>query len=176
MGPSRDLTQAESVELGRRGMSSEAVGPALRIHEIEPLDQADSEVELIWRFSTYLVLIASGIALFLSLPGIYAVMAFAVARRTREIGVRVALGGNTSRVLHEIFRKPLEQIGTGVLLGCASMGILAWVLTDGRLAARDGTLLLALGVGLLAVCSLACVAPARRALRVEPAEALSAEE
>ena len=61
--------------------------------------------------------VMSAVALLLSLAGLYAVMAFMVARRTREIGVRVALGGSRRRILMAIFRRPLIQMGLGVLAG-----------------------------------------------------------
>lgn len=114
----------------------------------------------------------SGVALLLSLAGTYAVVSFAVARRTREIGIRVALGANAPHVIAEIFRKPLARVGAGVLMGCVLMGVLMWSFTDDSMTAGHGALLLVLGVGMLAVSALACIGPTVRALRVEPTEAL----
>ncbi|MDQ3309093.1 MAG: FtsX-like permease family protein, partial [Gemmatimonadota bacterium] len=119
--------------------------------------------------------------LLLSLAGIYAVLSFTVARRTREIGVRVALGASPRRVVAAIFRKPLMQVGLGVVVGGALIAVGAFVLSGG-----DGQLVTALSpgqLGLLAVyaalmfgvCLLACIVPTQRALRVEPTEALRAE-
>jgi HAMP domain-containing protein len=155
--------------------AAEGVSPALRLHEVATLDRAEPEIALMWRLFAYVVGGVSGVALVLSLAGIYAVMSFTVARRTREIGVRVALGAPAGRVTAEIFRKPLLQIGAGVLSGCVLMGVVVWSMTDGRVAARDGALLLTLGISVLAVCALACVTPVLRALRVEPTVALTAE-
>ena len=59
------------------------------------------------------------VALLLSLSGIYAVLSFIVARRRREIGVRVALGASRGHVVAAIFRRPLSQVGLGVLAGGA---------------------------------------------------------
>lgn len=58
------------------------------------------------------ILLASVVALFLSLAGIYSILSFTVSRRTREIGVRVALGAQAPRVVFEIFRKPLGHVAS----------------------------------------------------------------
>ncbi|HZD05725.1 MAG TPA: ABC transporter permease, partial [Longimicrobiales bacterium] len=98
-----------------------AVSPSLRVDRIERLDRAEPELLLLWRLYAAIALMVSGIALFLSLAGIYAVMSFTVARRTREIGVRVALGASARRVVAEIFRRPVTQVGAGVAVGCMLM-------------------------------------------------------
>lgn len=152
------------------------MGPALRLGRIERLDRAEPELVLLWRLYAGVVLMVSGIALFLSLAGIYAVMSFSVARRTREIGVRVALGANARRVVAEILRRPLTQMGAGVAVGGVLMaGVAWWVLGEGAVTLGHGLRLLALALGVVAVCSLACVVPTVRALRVEPAEALGTD-
>ena len=154
---------------------AETVSPALRVHDATTLDRANSDLARIWRLYADLVLGVSAIALFLSLAGIYAVTSFTVARRTREIGIRVALGARPARVVAEVFRRPFAHVGAGVAIGCVLIGALVWGLTGGRATARDGALLLAWGAGMLAVCGLACIGPTRRVLRVEPSRALSAE-
>jgi len=120
----------------------------------------------------------------LSLAGLYAVMAFVVARRTREIGVRVALGGSRGRILMAIFRRPLIQTGLGVLAGI-SIIVAATVMypySDGPGAGEAGGLTAAavmMQAGYAAlmfgVCMLACVVPTRRALNIEPTVALRTE-
>jgi len=156
--------------------AAEAVSPTLRVHEIEFLDHADGDVELIWRLFAYLVFLVSGVALFLSLAGIYAVTSFTVARRTREIGARVALGGRGASIVVAIFKRPLAQVATGIAVGCGLMALVVWAVNNGGFSLRDLPLILASGVGILTVCTLACIAPTLRALRVEPATALSVEE
>ena len=151
------------------------VSPSLRLHEPLTLDRANADLARLWRLYADVVTVVSGIALLLSLAGIYAVLSFTVARRTREIGVRVALGARPSRIVAEAFRGPLVQIASGVAVGCVLLAALVWALTGGRASARDAGLLLAWGVGMAAVCTLACVGPTLRALRIEPAEALGAE-
>ncbi|HEX8360105.1 MAG TPA: ABC transporter permease [Longimicrobium sp.] len=154
---------------------AESVSPTLRLHEPETLDRANRDQDILWRLYADLVLLVSAVALLLSLAGIYAVMSFTVARRTREIGVRVALGARPRRVIGGVLGRPLVQVCAGVALGCVLVAALVWGLTEGRATARDTLLLLAWGAGMLGVCGLACIGPALRALRVEPAEALSAE-
>ncbi len=126
----------------------------------------------------------SSVALLLSLAGLYAVMAFTVSRRTREIGVRVALGGSRQRILVAIFRRPLIQMGLGVMAGITVIAAMtAWFpYTDGPGAGEAQGLTLAAiamqaGYALLmfGVCMLACVVPTRRALGVEPTVALRTE-
>src|SRR5207344_3196581 len=94
-----------------------AVDPSLRLVEFQRASEVSSPV--LWVVGLWLrVTVAmSAVALVLSLAGIYAVLAFAVTRRTREIGVRVALGASRSRVIAAIFKRPLLQVGLGVLGG-----------------------------------------------------------
>ncbi|MQA92991.1 MAG: FtsX-like permease family protein [Gemmatimonas sp.] len=112
-------------------------------------------------------------------------LSFTVARRTREIGVRVALGASRRRVVAALFRRPLTQVGLGVVAGGAliaagalllSRGPDAWG-TDAQMSLSLGQLALIVAYSALmfGVCLLACVVPTRRALRVEPTEALRAE-
>ena len=115
----------------------------------------------------------------LALSGIYAVMSFAVSRRTREIGIRVALGSRPWRVVLTVLRGPLIQLATGIVFG----GILTFVISSVNFEREqlDG---ITLGFGLalvgyalimLGVCLLACFVPARRVLKVDPIAALRTE-
>src|SRR6185503_16946630 len=117
----------------------------------------------------------TALALLLSLAGIYAVLSFTVARRTREIGVRVALGANRRRVVTAIFRRPLMQVGIGVGVGGLVVGTLTVALAQGSLSLGDAALLVGYVVLMFGVCLLACAVPTRRALRVEPTVALRSE-
>ena len=124
----------------------------------------------------------TAIALLLSLAGIYAVLSFIVARRTREIGVRVALGASRRRIILAIFRRPLIQVAIGVGVGGVLIALAAEALAHSEMSnAGNGfslgllAQLIAYGTLMFGVCLLACVVPTRRALGVEPTEALRAE-
>src|SRR5690606_22508625 len=86
----------------------------------------------LWLLGMWLAttLVMTAVALLLSLAGIYAVLSFTVARRTREIGVRVALGAKRRRVLTSIFRKPLTQVGTGILVGFALVTVATGMMSE----------------------------------------------
>ncbi|HEX8360959.1 MAG TPA: ABC transporter permease, partial [Longimicrobium sp.] len=163
-----------------------AVDPTLRILEVQRLDQVTEA--MLWMHGVWLRITfgLTAVAVLLSLAGIYAVMSFTVARRTREIGVRVALGAPRPRVVAAIFRRPLTQVGAGVAVGFLLVTFAAVVLTGhqpdtelrldpGVLSPGQYALLAAYAVLMLGVCMLACVVPTRRALRVQPSEALRAE-
>src|SRR5690606_23047978 len=118
-----------------------------------------------------------------SLAGIYAVLSFTVARRTREIGVRVALGASPRRVIGAIFRRPLTQVGLGVVAGATLIGLGILLISRTEqfrnsgigLSIADVALLAVYAAFMLGVCLLACVVPTRRALGVEPITAMRVE-
>jgi len=109
-------------------------------------------------------------AVVFSAAGLYALMAVAVARRTREIGIRLALGANPRHVLGSVFARAGRQLGGGIIAGNSLILFLAWradSLTADLLVSSVITSVIMAAVGVLA-----CAAPARRALRVQPTEAL----
>jgi putative ABC transport system permease protein len=149
------------------------VSPMLRLHDILPLDHAVSVDARFWSVFADVFMAGSAIVLFLSLAGIYSVTSFTVSRRTREIGVRVALGAPAPRVIADIFRRPLLQVAVGVVAGCSVLAVVAFARSGSGVAmARQAALLLAYGTAVMGVCVLACIGPALRALRVDPVEAL----
>ena len=110
------------------------------------------------------------VALVFSAAGLYALMAVAVARRTREIGIRIALGATPRHVLRSVFARAGRQLGGGIIAGNSLILLLAWradSLTADLLVSSVITSVIMAAVGVLA-----CAAPARRALRVQPTEAL----
>jgi putative ABC transport system permease protein len=116
-------------------------------------------------------------ALALAAVGIYGVTAYSVAQRTREIGVRVALGARTSNVWWLVTRRAAIQLGVGLLFGTAGalgMGqVLQSVLFS--VSGRDPVTLIAVAALLVMTALAACVGPARRATRLDPVAALRAE-
>jgi predicted permease len=152
-----------------------SVDPTLRLNEFQRLNEVSND--LIW-FMTLWIRVTSGltaVALLLSFAGIYAVLSFTVARRTREIGVRVALGASPRKVVTAIFRRPLTQVALGVATGGLVIGIMAVQLSGGPLSVGNVALLLAYVALMFGVCMLACAVPTRRALRVQPTVALRSE-
>ena len=165
-----------------------AVDPNARLNEFTRMDMVSDP--LVWFLTLWrqITTVLTGIAVLLSLAGIYAVLSFTVSKRTREIGVRVAVGASPRRILATIFRRPLVHVGTGIAVGSLLVGLgsivvrnhqpdtdlgmhtLAGGLSMGQLAVLIGYATLMLGV-----CLLACVVPTRRALAVQPTEALRAE-
>lgn len=129
------------------------------------------------RFNLMLVTIFSGAALLLAIVGIYGVLAYSVARRTRELGVRIALGASSSNVLGLVLRQAVITATVGVVVG----GVAAYALT--RLmrsmvfgvSTSDPLTYSAVAALLLLVALLAAYIPARRATRIDPMIALRTE-
>lgn len=151
------------------------VDPTLRIGTMLPLDRIiDSTVEF-YRFWIYSLAMVSFVGVVLSLGGIYSVMAFTVARRTREIGVRVALGAPKPRIVLSVFRRPLFQVGLGLLIGSLVAGFLMGLAQLQEPPFKDVAGFFAYIAFMAGVCLLACVSPTRRALAIEPSEAVRSE-
>ncbi|HWT46195.1 MAG TPA: FtsX-like permease family protein, partial [Vicinamibacterales bacterium] len=117
------------------------------------------------------------IATVLALVGLYGVMAYSVQQRTRELGVRLALGASGSSVMGIVLKEGLQLVALGLAIG---LGI---SLVSGRLIAKilyhvnptDPATLAAIVAMTIVVCTIACTVPALRAWRVDPATALRAE-
>lgn len=163
-----------------------ATDPALRLATIQRVDQITTDALWLLGLWVKVALVLTALALLLSMAGIYAVLSYTVARRTREIGVRVALGASHRRIVTAIFRRPLIQVGVGVTVGFVLVTAAAWFLSghqpDGAPRAADSGLSLLQVAGLvlhalvmMGVSTLACALPVRRALGVQPTEALRAE-
>jgi putative ABC transport system permease protein len=160
------------------------VDASLQIDQVMRLDQVLTPE--LWMFRVWMRIIIglTAVALLLSLSGIYAVLAYTVARRTREIGVRVALGAGPRRVVTSIFRRPLIQVSLGVIGGIVIIALAAIGVQNtghfsgteiGGITLGDMPLLAGYAILMFGVCSLACVVPTLRALRVQPTEAMRAD-
>jgi putative ABC transport system permease protein len=126
------------------------------------------------RFSTLLVGLFAALALFLALLGVYGVISFAVAQRTQEIGIRVALGAGTREVVGMFLREGLLLALAGIAVGCAAALLLARSIAGllyGVQPTDAATLAVAAAV-LAATALVATYIPARRALRLDPMTAL----
>jgi putative ABC transport system permease protein len=109
--------------------------------------------------------------------GLYGVMAHAVAQRTHEIGVRVALGASSRDVLRLIMRQGVRLVLVGLVIGVPAALALASVLRGALygVSTRDPITFLGIPILLASVALVASYVPARRATRVDPAEALRSE-
>ena len=153
----------------RLRMLAAEVDPTIRLTDVQPLAHAGGgEARMNWTLTSIAWLIGS-IVLLLSATGIHALMAFTVARRTREIGIRAALGAGRGRIVAGIFSRALLQISAGILVGSALAALI------GLGSTRQLLLLLAADGIMLIVGLLACAVPVRRALSIHPTEALRAE-
>ena len=145
------------------------VDPTIRLTDVQPLAQVGGgEARMNWALTSVAWLV-SFVVLLLSATGIHALMSFTVARRTREIGIRAALGARPRRIVAGILARASLQIGAGILVG-SGLAALA-----GLGSVREVLLLLAADGIMLVVGLTACAVPVRRALRIDPTEALRAE-
>lgn len=152
-----------------------SVDPGLRLYNPTPIDQLkESEVRFL-SFWLWILVLLCGVALLLSMASIYAAMSFAVSRRTREIGIRMALGANRGRIVATIFRRPLTQVGLGLMGGAVLVIIFTHLLQGSYMSLQSLAVVGAYMVLMTLVCALACIIPTRRALGVEPTVALRTE-
>jgi len=133
-----------------------------------------------WYIMTAVVggtVVVVGVLLALAASALYAIMSFTIAMRTREIGIRMALGAGRRRIVMQVVRRALVQIGTGVAAGLP-LAISIFLEMEERPGHAPSawmavTLALAQGIGVMLLVALAaCLVPARRALRISPVEAL----
>jgi len=155
------------------------VDPNMPILRIEPYENIVEKDVGLWavRFAAILFGIFGGIALLLAAVGVYGVKAYAVTRRTREIGIRMALGADRGDVFGLIMKQGALQtafaLGVGVLLALALGRVLAKMLY--QVSPSDPVALVTASVLLGGAALLACFLPARRAQRVTPMTALRTE-
>ena len=149
----------------------------LPVYKIATMEQNLSDSLMRRRFSMLLLAALAGFALCLAAVGVYGVISYSVSQRTREIGIRMALGAQPGSVHKLIVRQGLRPVlaglAAGLLVSLAAMRALASLLY-GVTATDPPTFLAAAGV-LLAVSALASAIPARRAARVDPMAALRHE-
>ncbi|HEY8470443.1 MAG TPA: ABC transporter permease [Longimicrobiales bacterium] len=146
-----------------------SVDARLGIADVAPLDEIWRPVQRSDAYFTAALAVVGAILLLFALIGIYALMSFTVAQRTREIGIRVALGADPKRLILSTFARGSTQIGLGIALGAALVS-----LTVAR-SAEGLRLVGGVAAGMVIVGLAGCVVPALRALRIQPAEALRVE-
>jgi putative ABC transport system permease protein len=151
--------------------------PGLVIVDDAPLQSAlDNELTQ-RRFTVQLLTIFAALALVIATVGIYAVVAYNVAQRKSEFGIRMALGAQAGDVLRMVLRQGARLVGAGLVLGIG-ITLIAGRLIEAMLfqtSARDPLAFTVVAVVLAVIALLACWIPARRATRINPVDALRAE-
>lgn len=156
--------------------------PSAILDYAHPLDELPADELTAARIAIGLITSLSLIAIVLSTAALYALMSLTVAQRTREIGIRIALGGNARRIVGTVARRGLTQLALGVALGSgfwvavfsAMLGGSAGGEMEPVLAAWPWMLLAAVGV-VVAVGLTACLRPTLKGIRIRPMEALRAD-
>ena len=151
-----------------------SIDPQLAAYDVQ-MDAVLSQSTGTQRFNTMLLALLGFTGLVLAAVGIYGVIAFFVTQRTHEIGIRVALGASTQRVVRMVVGQALVLALTGVVVGGA---LAAWATRALQsmlfeIGARDPVAYVAAALVLLAVSVAAAWLPARKASRVDPVKALS---
>ena len=149
----------------------------LALSDVKTMDERLGDSVSRARFSAFLLSLFAGLALLLAMLGVYAVMAYSVAQRTRELGVRMALGAAAGDVLRLIFRQGLALVAAGLGIGLlATLGVsraLSALLFG--VSATDPWTYLGVAALQATVAAAALYPPARRASRLHPAAALRTE-
>ena len=147
------------------------------MYEAKPMDDILLEGIARPRFQMLLLTSFAGIALFLTVVGLYGVLSYSVLQRTREIGLRVALGASREMVLGMVLTQGLRLVGLGVVLGLA--GSLGGTHLLGRMiygvSPRNPLLLASACIAIALTAALAAYLPARRAASIDPMQALRNE-
>lgn len=154
-----------------------SVDSQLPVSNIETMDQIESRSLSQRRFQIALLAIFAGSALLLAALGTYGVLAFSVARRTNEIGIRIALGAQPASIRTMVMRRGLAPVSIGFAAGLISALALGKVLSGFlfSVAPYDPLTILAVLVVTLMTAAAACWIPARRATRIDPLDALRYE-
>jgi putative ABC transport system permease protein len=154
-----------------------AVDPAMPVYELQTMEEAVSESVAQPRFYTTLLTAFGGLALLLAALGIYGVISYSVAQRTRELGIRIALGATHDRVLRLVLGQGVGLSVLGVAIGIAGalwlVHLLATLLYG--VQATDKLTFASVAALLVGIASLASYLPARRAARVDPVIAMRAD-
>jgi predicted permease len=151
--------------------------PSILIYDAGTLEDSIGRETARSRFTGWLMAIFAGIALALAMIGVYGVMSYSVSQRTREIGLRMALGAGRREVLGMVARRGVSLVTLGMLLGtAAALALTRMMATLIYGVSSTDPLTFAGAVGLLAaVAAVACFLPAFRATRIDPVAALRDE-
>ena len=172
----RSTLQAKSLAASIRS-TLHTIDPNLAVGDIQTMGDLVSDATARRRFQTSLLVVFAAIALFLALVGLYGLMAYSVSRRTREAGIRMALGAQRNDVLMLVLKKAAVLVGLGLGIGLIGAWFATRVLKSFLFGVDQHDPITILSVcALLAVCGLlAALIPARRAASIDPMQALRTE-
>ena len=165
-------------ELGRRlAREATAVDAAIRVRDVASVESLLSDELASPRFNMLLLVVFAGLALVLATVGLYGVIAYSVSQRTREMGIRLALGAGQPAVLRLVMSQGARLTIVGLVAGLAGAAALTRVMANMLygVSPLDPTTFVLVGVVLGLVAVGASYFPARRATRVDPVVALRAE-
>jgi putative ABC transport system permease protein len=155
----------------------EAMDPDLPVNDVLPMEAYVRDGMAQSRFSLFIMGLFALMALALTAVGIYGVIAYSVSQRTKEIGIRMALGEGPSRIQNLVVARGLKLILTSVVVGLVSAVALSRVLSNllFGVSATDPLTFAALSAVLIVVALAASWLPALRATRIDPLDALRTE-
>jgi ABC-type lipoprotein release transport system permease subunit len=146
------------------------IDPALQMRRVVPLSDFYDELRSVWRMMAWGAGIITITVLLLSAAGMHALMSFTIAQRTREIGIRTALGAQPRQLLFGVFGRAMRQLSIGLLVGSL---IAIGTFAAAGIGLGPGAALLATVAAVISiVAAFAALGPARRSLRLPTVEAL----
>jgi ABC-type antimicrobial peptide transport system permease subunit len=150
------------------------VNPNVPLASVRTLDEIVADSMGRTTFTLIMIAIAATVALALGLIGIYGVLSYVVSQRTREIGVRMAVGAERRDVRSMVVRQALTLVGTGVAIGLVATRVLTRLLASLLYGVEptDLATLLSVTASLILVALVACYLPAHQASKIDPMEAL----
>ncbi len=151
--------------------------PSIALYDVQTADAIIDQSVARPRFTTVLLSVFAFVGLILGISGIYGVLAYTVARRTQEIGIRRALGAASGRVVRDVVLVGLKPVAAGLVLGIAASywTTKLWSTQLFGVSPIDPVVYAAVAAGVLVVSVAAALVPARRALRVSPLVALRSD-
>jgi putative ABC transport system permease protein len=155
------------------------LGPDVFLTEVGTMEDHLGYVFFLPKMAFVMLSLIGALALILACMGLYGMVSYNVSRRTREMGIRLALGADRQRVINMVLKSGLSVIAIGAGLGIGASALLGGVLMSAgflyEVSSLDPLAMLAAPILLGSIASLATYMPARRAARVDPVQALRAE-
>jgi putative ABC transport system permease protein len=154
-----------------------ALDPDEAVFNVATMEQLLSDSTALRRFSMFLLALFAGLALLLAAVGLYGVISYSVVQRTRELGIRIALGAKRSDILGLVVRQGMSVVARGLAGGLIASFLLTRLMRGllFGVSPTDPAIFFFLALALAAVALVACLLPARRASAVDPAVALRSE-